>query len=635
MTTAERPSVRPALASLRRARELFLLGRQLPDGVPEEVVAAWKRARFFGVRHDVKDPAPEHSVRPPASPLLTAARPVLERIAPALGTGQSALVLTDERPRVLWVTGFAPDDLRRLDLSEQLVGHNSAALALRTGRRAEVHGPEHFLDLWQDVSAVSVPVRAPETGQLLGTVTVTSGLCAGCGPHPGAPLAEAAAIAVEAELLARSRAAERVLLDAYLRAAGERGRAVVALDGRNRLVSEAAAELLSPEGLEALERGAVALLRASGDGPPSESEAASGTATGPGSGSAPDPAARLGAEPDSASGTAEAPAANPHPTSGPADGPEVATGPAPSASYRVRLPDGTGCTATLTPVPHLGSVVGAVALLEPVVRTTVTPAARPVEGLAGRSVPWRHAVARAVELTRSPEPLLLVGERGTGKASLARELVANPLIIDAAESELRTWVDELVNGHPILIRHVERLASPDTATLNSLLASHPGVPLLATYTPGAPPGPCLQRLLDTLAARSVTLPALRERPDDIRELLTALTPRPAPGRPPLTWTLDALRALEQHPWPGNITELAHLVRALAERRRATGPVRRTELPDPVREGPATRPLSPMEQAERAAILETLHLHGGNKARTAAALGIARATLYRKLRGYRG
>ena len=102
-----------------------------------------------------------------------------------------------------------------------------------------------------------------------------------------------------------------------------------------------------------------------------------------------------------------------------------------------------------------------------------------------------------------------------------------------------------------------------------------------------------------------------------------------------SWTLDALRALEQHPWPGNVTELAHLVRALVERRRSTGPVRRSELPDPVREGPAHRPLSPMEHAERTAILEALRLHGGNKARAAAALGIARATLYRKLRGYRG
>ncbi|MGF0175589.1 helix-turn-helix domain-containing protein [Streptomyces sp. Marseille-Q5077] len=171
--------------------------------------------------------------------------------------------------------------------------------------------------------------------------------------------------------------------------------------------------------------------------------------------------------------------------------------------------------------------------------------------------------------------------------------------------------------------------------LNSLLDERPDARLVVTYTPGTSPGPCLQRLLDTLAARSVTLPALRERPEDIRELLPALAPGPAPGSPPLTWSLDALRALERHPWPGNVTELAHLVRALARQRRIGGPVRRSELPDPVREGPAGRNLSPMELAERAAILEALRRHGGNKARAAAALGIARATLYRKLREYQG
>lgn len=637
MTTAEHPSVRPALASLRRARELFLMGHELPDGVPEEVVAAWKRARFFGVRHDVADPVPDasrHSGQAPESALLAAAQPVLERIAPAVGTEQASLVLTDGALRVLWATGCAPAGRRCLELSEQVVGHNSAALALHMRRRAEVHGPEHFLDLWQDVSAVSVPIRAPGAGKPVGTVTVTSRLCAECGPHPGAPLAEAATIAVEAELLSRSRGVERVLLDAYLQAAGEQARAVVAVDGLNRLVSEAAGQFLSPEGLEALERNAVALLQDSGHWALSEFAAAPGTVAVSGIDLSPVPAARPGAAPDPTSGTAEASASNPHATSGLDGGREAAANMASSATYRIRIPDGTGCYATLTPVRHLGSIVGAVAVLEPVGHGVVASATGTVVGLAGRSVPWRHAVGRAMELSRPPEPLLLIGERGTGKTSLARELVSNPLIVDAAEGELGVSMDELVKGRPLLIRHVERLAQFDTATLNSLLASHPAVPLLVTYTPGTSPGPCLQRLLDTLTAHSVTLPALRERPDDIRELVAALTPAPAPGRPPLSWTLNALRALEQYSWPGNVTELAHLVRALAESRLATGPVRRAELPDPVREGPAPRPLSPMEHAERSAILEALRLHGGNKTRTAAALGIARATLYRKLRTYR-
>ncbi|WP_329262414.1 regulator [Streptomyces sp. NBC_01478] len=559
MTTVEQS---PALAPLRQARERFLSGRPLPDDVPDEVLAAWRRARFFGVRHDLDGPVHEPEL-PAESPLLEAARPVLERIAPVLG--RSGLLLTDERLRVLWTTGEVPGDDRCRDLSEREVGHNSAALALRTRRRAEVHGPEHFLDVWQDVSAVSVPLLAPDSGQLLGTVTVASGLCAGCGPHPGAALAEAAATAVEAELLARSRTAERVLLDAYTRAAHGPDRAVVALDGRNRLISEAAVRLATPQVLAALEHAS----------------------------------------------TSEEP-------------------------YDVTLPADAGCTVGITPVRHEGRVLGIVAVLEARAAGVPRLDPRPALALAGGSVPWRHAVARAVELARVHEPLLLTGERGSGKTALARELLGGrvPLVADAAESpELGVKYSELADGRPLLLRHAERLAQPDVAALNSLLDEHPDVHLLVTYTPGTPPGPCFQRLLDTLAARSVTLPALRERPEDVRELLPVLAPRPVPGQPPLTWTLDALRALEEHPWPGNVTELAHVVRALAEHRRVTGPVRRAELPDPVREGPAARRLSPMEHAERTAILAALRRHGGNKARAAAALGIGRATLYRKLRGY--
>ncbi|MFF9804296.1 sigma-54-dependent Fis family transcriptional regulator [Streptomyces coeruleorubidus] len=607
MTTTEPSPAATALPSLRLARERFLSGRPLPSGVPEEVVTAWRRARFFGVPHDLKEPAVAPP-RPGESALLGAARPVLDRIVPALGEDRSLLVLTDERLRVLWTAGSVPGLDPCPVLSEQEVGNNSAALALRTRRRAEVHGPEHFLDRWQDVSAVSVPVLAPEGGRVAGTLTVASPasrLGAARSPHPQAALAEAAAAAVETELRARAGRAERVLLDAYVRAAGGPGRAVaddasadravadravVALDGRNRLISDSAQRLLTPEVLGALERTAASARQTDAVGEVGQSE---GTGV-------------------------------------------------PEPPMVPELPEGAGSVARIDPVRLDGVVIGIVAVLEPLAGPvpSVPAVPRPPCSLTGSSVSWRHAVGRAVELARSPEPLLLTGERGTGKSALALELLGTAAraaveIADAArdpglERALPAWPAD----RPLLLRHAERLAQPGVAALNSLLDTHPDTRLLVTYTPGAPVGPCLQRLLDKLSARSVPLPPLRERTEDIRELLPALAPRPAPGQPPLTWTMDALRALERYPWPGNVTELAHVVRALAEHRRMSGPVRRAELPDAVREGPATRPLSPMEHAERAAILEALRRHGGNKARAAAALGIGRATLYRKLRGYR-
>ncbi|CAM5741401.1 hypothetical protein SALBM311S_01265 [Streptomyces alboniger] len=113
-------------------------------------------------------------------------------------------------------------------------------------------------------------------------------------------------------------------------------------------------------------------------------------------------------------------------------------------------------------MPHLGSVVGAVAVLEPAGQTVVASTEQALVGLVGRSVPWRHAVGRATALARSPEPLLLVGERGTGKISLARKLVANPSVVDAAEAEIRSELDGLRDGRPLLVRHVERLARRPT-----------------------------------------------------------------------------------------------------------------------------------------------------------------------------
>ncbi|MCQ8827958.1 helix-turn-helix domain-containing protein [Streptomyces malaysiensis] len=639
MTSIDDTPAGPALSSLRRARDRFLGGRPPGDGVPEDLAQAWRRARFFGVPRDLTAPP---RVRPPVDPpLLAAARPALDRVAPTLSGGMG-LVLVDSRCRALWSGGGryagTSADVAGVDLSEKAVGHNSAALALRTGRRAEVHGPEHFLDLWQEVSAVSVPLYEPAAGRPAGAVTVVAPLAEDRTAHPGAAIAEATAHAVETELLGRARPPERLLLDAYLRQRAD-GAAVVALDGSSRLVSPEAARLLSHETLTRLERRATALVRDADTGPEGARAGAPEENAGP-------EGARTGT-PEENTGPEGPRSAAPEESAGP-EGAHTATPEAIAAPEEFAVPDGAGLTVRMSRLTHGGEVIGAVA--------TVCPAARRARaaerhghdrlpGLVGTSRPWRLAVSGATELARSAEPLLLIGEAGVGKTALARALLTlrgstAPHVVDAAEQvpgEVPRWCHALAEGQggaaPLLLRHAERLGQSDVAALLSLLERRPAVPLVATHTPGAPTGPCLSRLLDILSARSVALPPLRERVDDIPALLTAFTGHPSPGRPPLTWSLDARRALEQHTWPGNVAELAHVVREVAERRRATGPVRREELPYGLRVPPATRRLSGMERAERTAILEALRRHGDNKARAAESLGIGRATLYRKLRAY--
>ena len=130
------------------------------------------------------------------------------------------------------------------------------------------------------------------------------------------------------------------------------------------------------------------------------------------------------------------------------------------------------------------------------------------------------------------------------------------------------------------------------------------------------------------------IPPLRERRDDIPLLIEAfleeferLSPK---GRIELS---DAtIRELQARPWPGNVRELRNTIRRVV--------IAGGSLP-PEAAGTAaleTAPASPPESAhrrlpdlEREAIERAMHEAGGNVAAAAAALGLSRATLYRRLK----
>ncbi|MDZ7631903.1 MAG: sigma-54 dependent transcriptional regulator [Gemmatimonadaceae bacterium] len=128
-----------------------------------------------------------------------------------------------------------------------------------------------------------------------------------------------------------------------------------------------------------------------------------------------------------------------------------------------------------------------------------------------------------------------------------------------------------------------------------------------------------------LQVLTITVPPLRERLDALPALIAQFLPRGA------TLTADATRALAAYSWPGNIRELKNaLWRAsiLAEGREITAAA--LNLPGHTSGGPAGD-LS-LHAAERRAIDAALAATGGNRARAAQLLGIARSTLHEKLKG---
>jgi len=132
---------------------------------------------------------------------------------------------------------------------------------------------------------------------------------------------------------------------------------------------------------------------------------------------------------------------------------------------------------------------------------------------------------------------------------------------------------------------------------------------------------------------SVTLPPLRERPEDVRPIAEHFLQQFAVyGKKRLSPA--ALQALEQYAWPGNVRELQHAIqRAIIL---CTGEeIRPEDLPAEVRAGEATAapPRGSLEEMERQHIIAILKQVGGHRAKAATLLGIDPKTLYRKILGY--
>jgi DNA-binding NtrC family response regulator len=141
-----------------------------------------------------------------------------------------------------------------------------------------------------------------------------------------------------------------------------------------------------------------------------------------------------------------------------------------------------------------------------------------------------------------------------------------------------------------------------------------------------------RRLLDQLGVVTIELPPLRDRPEDIADLVKHFNEVHA-GLTPLRFSHNAMQALARAPWPGNVRQLENLIRGLL----ATGHAHEITpdlLPNGLGAYSTGRRLTRMEHLEMNAILEAMTTTQGNKVEMAKLLGISRSTLYRKIRQYR-
>jgi len=313
---------------------------------------------------------------------------------------------------------------------------------------------------------------------------------------------------------------------------------------------------------------------------------------------------------------------------------------------------------------------------------------QPLIGESGTFLETLEQVSRAADLNR---PLLIVGERGTGKELIAERLhflssrwdlplvKLNCAAISPSlpESELfgheagaftdagsqrigrfeqadagTLFLDELATTSDAVQEKIlriveygefERLGSSKTLSVDVRVvgATNEDLPSLAAS------GRFRADLLDRLSFDVITLPPLRERPEDVMPLAEHFAMRMSRelGRELFAgFSGSAIRQMHAHAWPGNVRELKNAVERAVYRHDAPDkPIQALQLDpfeSPWRPGgkgngtPAGPEIIPddlrgwLDAQERAVVERALAESDGNRKRTAERLGLS----YDQIRG---
>jgi transcriptional regulator of acetoin/glycerol metabolism len=604
---------------------------------------SWQRSRMAQVDpRGLRGPMPIpddvlHQLRQSQHELLEASAPVMAYAHDFLSETGTIMVLTDSHSTILNFEGDTRTKRRAEDIrlipgvtwAEFHCGTNAIGTALAVGQPVQIHSAEHFVEGIKTWTCSAAVVRHPLDGEILGVLDV-SGLSASYSRQSLALVVTTAA-RIENRLMMTDTERRYRLLDQAM--------------AHWTSASQAGAILFDSRGVPVKVNGNARLALADIGGDPHWLDARR----------LPELAANVPAE--------ELPAWLQ---------PEWLQ---PMVANNERL-------GTLLVIPASRRVARMVSLP----RDPTPPTSGALEALVYRDEAMRQVVSRTRQLASVQTPVLLQGETGTGKEAfarglhgtrkgtyvalncggLARELLASELFgyvegaftgarkggmpgkIEAAEGGT-LFLDEIgelpLDMQPLLLRVLEqgeiwRLGENVPRRVNFRLVAATHRDLRAEVAAGR----FRMDLYYRIAVANLRVPALRERGDDVlllaQHYLTQF--RRQAGQSVDTLPSEVAVCLRAYDWPGNVRELRNVMEA-AVLISEGAPLDAAMLPPELQQTvvvakviPVDWPNSPavrLDEAEATAIRRAIAAADGNLTGAARQLGIAKSTLYAKMRAY--